>query len=87
MTDAEPPENDRKKLSTDKETRALNVCRTISTLLTKVSMSNYCLALRSNDYEAQRNASHFRKLVDREWKPGSAIFYSGLSVNCGLLHT
>jgi len=46
-----------KKLSTDKETPALNVCRTIGTLLTKVSMSKYCLALHSNDYEAQRNAS------------------------------
>jgi len=54
-----------KKLPTDKETPALNVGRTISTLLTKVSMSKYCLALRSNDYEAQRNASDFRKLVDR----------------------
>jgi len=56
-----------KKLSTDKETPALNVGRTIGTLLTKVSMSKYCLALRSNDYQAQQNASDFRKLVDREW--------------------
>jgi len=55
-----------KKLSTDKETPALNVGRTIGILLTKVSMSKYCLALRTNNYEAQQNASDFKKLVERE---------------------
>lgn len=43
-----------KKMSTDKDQPALNVGKTIGCLLTNVSKSKYCAALRTSDLEAQQ---------------------------------
>ena len=56
-----------KKMSTGKDSPALNVGKTIGNLLTKVCMSKYCSALRSNDLDSQRDATNFRQLLQREW--------------------
>jgi hypothetical protein len=56
-----------KQMSTDKETPALNVGRTIGNLLRKVCDAKYCLALRNSDCDRKESATNFRKLVDTEW--------------------
>ncbi len=56
-----------KKMSTDKESPALNVGRSVGLLLTKVCDSKYCLALRKSDRLGERDAKSFKKMIEREW--------------------
>lgn len=56
-----------KKMSTDKDQPSLNVGKTIGCLLTNVSKSKYCAALRTGDLEAQQDATNFQHLLQREW--------------------
>lgn len=59
-----------KQMSTDKESLSLNVGWTVGILLKKVCMLKivqHCGALRTNDIQAQLDATAFKQLLEREW--------------------
>ena len=56
-----------KMLSTDKDKPALNVAKSIGFSLLKVCDTKYCQGLRDTDYQAQTDASDFKKLIETEW--------------------
>ena len=54
-------------MSVHKQKPALNVGKTVGLLLTKVCQSKYSAALRTDNRQAQENATNVKELIEAEW--------------------